>query len=309
MREDADLWAGVALTFDAYLRTLAQFEGPSEVPYDPGNPGEFAEILKKLAKRGLSSDKAVELWRFRRPRTRAEGDLPIPELTRATLNRFRNGDNVRATAALRQLWSILEAHDDYADVFPKVGEPAASLSPEVALAAALKNYFSEDTQAAVRLNLDVIQKRMRGIYTAYRPTWRIPGGYIMTTRMELLDDSEGRSVFEFQNFAESDLYTAHVQKDAGFLFSFGKYTYFLMGGTGGDTTLKLWVVEVIEPNDQSVPVSYFFGTLYTVGPERPYAAVPFFCKRKTADSDIVCEYLDPGGIEDKQVRRHFKKDN
>jgi hypothetical protein len=85
------------------------------MPFEPGNPQKFRDILEKLrTSYGLSDKRAIKLMNEEHKRTPPRTPFT---LTDNTLGRFRRGERIMGIAGLGQLWRVLENDPFYGQAF------------------------------------------------------------------------------------------------------------------------------------------------------------------------------------------------
>lgn len=272
------------------------------MPFDPSKPAAFREILKKIK---LGDQAVIDL--VHRDRKKSNINSPEFKLSRATLNRFKNDIDIGNINGLRELWRVLEKDENYGHLFPQPQAINTSPTPDEALAIALNRHFSEAPETFFKI--DILRKKLAGKYTLYRPAWRrgVPSELFMTSLVEIEDKKSSTSISEIQNFTEKERYGEYYQKDAGFLFSYGRWGYFLTGGTGGNTSLKLGAINDIMPGDGTMPAKYFCGLLYTTGHQGFFPGVKFFCKRMTSTEAFESKHLKLTEIHDEDAHAYLSK--
>jgi hypothetical protein len=279
------------------------------MPFDPNNQKEFREILNKLSEAHfLSSEMAINLVHGDRAgRGKDAQKLPTFDLNRTALDRFKKGNRIKNIAGLRELWRVLEAQEDYAYAFPKPGEMQAVTPPEEALASALNRFFSESIEAKPFFDVRKIRGRLAGKYCMYRPAWRlgVPAGLVMTSLVEIADTESGAAVSEVQNFPDVEPYGEYYQKDVGFIFTYGKWVFFLTGGSGGNTSLKLFAISEIMPGDETKRVTYFRGVIYATGHQALFPSAKFLCKRLNENQTVESKHIDPKDAPDREAVAYF----
>ena len=273
------------------------------MPYDPGNPDAFRRILKRLSKElFLSSEKAINLVHADRKSSSQTGQF---DLTRSALDRFKSNHPIRDVAGLRELWRVLESHEEYGHFFPREPDAQEMVPPEVALSSALKRFFTPPDGAPVRYKVDEIASIISGRFVMYRPNWRqgAGAGSMRASIVEIWTSNGILKISETQNFMDGTRW--FEQKDTGLFFAFGEYLDFLMKETDKGTTIRLGVVDGMLPENGPQEVEWFHGVLYTASNLAIYPSAKFFCDRITEGSPVRVGIMKLGEIPSEEAKQYL----
>jgi hypothetical protein len=214
---------------------------------------------------------------------------------------------VKDPNGLRVLWDVLESDGNFKYAFADAQKWTAPATAEEAMSQGLEAYFSRSSHELA--DLVSLRRRMVGKYILYRPAWRdgAPTGAFQTSLMEIRDVISAANVFETQDFAETDILGGYYQKDEGFLFCYGLYTFFLTAGTARNPSLKLWVVTQAMPPGDDKPIRWFQGKLYATGRWNAYDSVKFACLRVTTTPDPISAHSQLDDIVDQNIKSALSK--
>lgn len=250
------------------------------MPYDPiRDAGEFRLTLRRLADiEHLTSQSIIDLFN----RQRARGDNL--SISRATLDRFIQGEDITKIRELRVIHDILRTHPAYGAYFGPDFLP--SPCPE-ALARALGTFFTPNGQDNALL--DDARVALPGQFVLMRRDHdpiSLENG-VRVSSLSLDDEVEGLAMRETQSHRTPDYDMPFEQMDRGWLFSHGATLYFLMKEVGG-TCVKFGVIEQLLPElDRRQPVQYFQGYVMVVSRRGVFPRTRFAARRYSANQHPV----------------------
>jgi hypothetical protein len=268
--------------------------------YDPirDAPG-FRDALKKLAEvEHLTSQAIIDLFN----RNRVRGDNM--SISRATLDRFIQGEDITRIRELRAIHDLLRAQPAWQAYFDQ--EPPAPKDQDIG---AFARMFGAFLAPESRTCEDVCREDMRAA---------LPGQFVMMRRdhdrisveqgvrvsLLTLSISEGGiAVRETQSYRTLDYDVPFEQTDQGYMFTHGGRMYFLMKEDGG-TAVKFGVIDLAMPEiERRGPVQYLQGHVLVVSrrgvfPRARFAARRFSPNQHPMTSGIVplTELVDPRAI-------------
>lgn len=271
------------------------------MPYDPirDAPG-FRTTLRCLADiEHLTSQAIVDLF----TRQRTPGDNL--SISRATLDRFIQGEDITKIRELRAIHDILSHHPAYGRYF----------NPQPAQAAEEQR----TAEGLARLFLCDAPTPASGQMCA-----ALPGRYVLMRRDHdlitvdqgvrvsslLLDATDGAiAIEETQSYRTPDYDVPFEQIDRGYIFFHSPNIYFLMKEIGG-TAVKFGVIDQTLPElDRSQPVQYFQGHLMVVSRRGVFPRTRFAARRYRADQHpMTSGIVSLADIADLRAADHLRQD-
>lgn len=277
------------------------------MPFDPDNPDVFREILRTIAGRlFLTSAKMIDLVHENRSGRKHEGRGPF-DLTRSALDRFKQGQRIKNIRGLRELWMVLETHEDTTSFFPKSDRPA--ISWDASLLSALPRFFAENGREP-SYDLAVLGDRIAGSYVMYRPDWRprIPSGLARASLVQIDHTGAGFSISETQDFPQTADEPADWQHDVGVMASFARYIYFLMREEKSPgTAVKFGLVDALFPFNGSHHVNWFRGVLFVSSNLAIFPLAKFFCRRVSEANEVQGRVMRIADIEDGEAKAYLSE--
>lgn len=280
------------------------------MPYDPirDAPG-FRITLRRLAViERLTSQAIVDLF----GRNRARGDQM--SISRATLDRFIQGEDITKIRELRIIHDILRSHATYGTYF----EPEA---PSLASAAAPAAFAMAGFLAAADAEAGdpgAGGARFGDLLAA------LPGQFVMMrrdhdeitvekgVRISLLSldiEAGGVVIQETQSYRTPDYDMPFEQTDRGQVFTHGAGVYFLMKEIGG-TCVKFGFIEQTLPElERRQPVQYFQGHLMVVSRRGVFPRTRFAARRYSPNQHpLTSGILRLGEIGDSRAIEYLRRD-
>ena len=272
------------------------------MPYDPiRDAGDFRLTLRRLADiEHLTSQSIIDLFN----RQRGRGDTL--SISRATLDRFVQGEDITKIRELRVIHDILRTHPAYGAYFGT--EPPAPCCPET-VARALGTFLAPGGRGAALL--DDARVALPGQFVLMRRDHdpiSLENG-VRVSSLSLADEAEGVAIRETQSYRTPDYDMPFEQTDHGWLFSHGAVLYFLMKEIGG-TCVKFGVIEQLLPElDRRQPVQYFQGHLMVVSRRGVFPRTRFAARRYGANQHPVTSgILRLSEIGDARAADHLRRD-
>lgn len=274
------------------------------MPYDPiRDAADFRGTLKRLAEvEHLTSQAIIDL--FNKQRVRGD-NLSI---SRATLDRFVQGEEITKIRELRVIHELLRTHPTYRAYFGTAPEPEGERETDAAgsLAQLFGAWFAPDSIAPDGATMPGMLAALPGQYVMMRRDHdpiTVENG-VRVSMLTLGAELGGLRIEENQSYRTPDYDMPFEQTDRGYLFSHGQYIYFLMKETGG-TAVKFGVIQLVLPElDRGVPAQYFQGHIMVVSrrgvfPRTRFAARRFSANQHPVSSGIcrLTEIADPRAID------------
>ena len=262
------------------------------MPYDPirDAPG-FRITLRQLSDvERLTSQAIVDLFN----KQRARGDNL--SISRATLDRFVQGEDVTKIRELRAIYQLLHAHPAYARYFVSaetVPPPAPPPAADRPFAHALGAMFAAADGTDARARTEDMRIALPGKFVLMRRDHdRVTlenGVRVSCLDIEAADD--GVVLEESQSYLTPDDGMPFEQTDRGYLFAHGPLTYFLLKEIGG-TAVKFGVIELTLPEaERRLPVQYFQGYIVVASRRGVFPRTRFAARRQPGGQPAI-----PSGI-------------
>ena len=276
------------------------------MPYDPIRDAPcFRIALRKLSDiERLTSQAIVDL--FNQQRSRGD-NLSI---SRATLDRFVQGEDVTKIRELRAIHHLLRAHPAYARYFAST-DPAPPSSADRPFAQALGEMFAVADGTDARARMEDMRIALPGKFVLMRRDHdrvTLENG-VRVSCLDIEAADGGVVLEESQSYLTPDDGMPFEQTDRGYLFAHGPLTYFLLKEIGG-TAVKFGVIELTLPDtERRLPVQYFQGYIMVASRRAVFPRTRFAARRQpsgqpTTPSGIV--RLDD--IADPRATEHLRLD-
>ncbi len=242
--------------------------------YDPiRDAPDFRGTLKKLADiEHLTSQAIIDL--FTAHRTRGD-NLSI---SRATLERFIQGEDITKIRELRVIHDLLRANPLYRRYFESVTPDAGDFTT---LARLFGAFLAPDTTDSDDIRPEDMRASLPGEFVMMRrdhdPISLEQG--VRISALTLSGANTGVAIEEVQSYRTPDYDMPFEQTDRGYLFSHGRRLYFLMKELGG-TCVKFGVIEQTLPEiERRQPVQYLQGHLMVVSRRGVFPRTRFAARR------------------------------
>ncbi len=280
--------------------------------YDPiGDAAAFRAALKKLVEiERLTSQGIIDL--FTRQRTRGDG----LSISRATLDRFIQGEDITKIRELRVIHDLLRGHAIYGVYFEAASSmvnPRPGLSGGEAEPDSLATMFG-----AFLIPAGADEARREDMLTS------LPGQFVLMRRdhdpitvdhgvrvssLSLSAAADGVAIQETQSYRTPDYEMPFEQTDEGYLFAHGRHVYFLMKEIGG-SAVKFGVIEQTLPEiERRQPVQYFQGHMMVVSRRGVFPRTRFAARRYSPNQHPVTSgIVGLAEIADSRAIEHLRLD-
>jgi hypothetical protein len=278
------------------------------MPYNPQDPDAFRQILKRLSKeQRLSSQMLINLVCADRA-TKLKQDqkaLPRFDISRNAVDRFKQGESIRNISGLREMYRVLESHDECSYCFPP---PLDQTLTEMTFQHAFSRFFSGGGQHST-YDLTVIGAKLIGTYIMYRPSWwpRSQPGFAQASLMEISATSGHFTISETQKFPATKAAASYQQHDTGAIASFAKFIYFMMREDAPGTAVKFGLVTLVFPNNRDALVNIFRGILFTSSTSSIFPLSKFFCRRIEVSQTIDSCSIKITDIPDDEAKSYLSE--
>ena len=275
------------------------------MPYDPiRDAPRFCATLKRLAEvEHLTSQAIIHL--FNKQRTRGD-HLSI---SRATLDRFIQGEDITKIHELRVIHDILRIHPAYGAYF-ETDAPAPTNGADK-FAQALAAFFAPGDAAGDDVRPEDMRAALPGQSVLMRrdhDSISLDKG-VRVSSLLLTAEAGGVTIQESQSYRTPDYEMPFEQTDRGYLFAHGRNVYFLMKEVGG-SAVKFGVIEQALPElDRRQPVQYFQGHVMVVSRRGVFPRTRFAARRYSPNQHPVTSgIVPPGEIADPRAVEHPRLD-
>ena len=287
----------------------AQFRSVLEtiMSYDPiRDASAFRTTLKRLAEiEHLTSQAIIDLFAAQRNR----GDNL--SISRATLDRFVQGEDITRIRELRVIHEILRIHPTYGTYFEQAIPEAARAAPVPLLARTLAEFLLPGGSGRDGVQLDDMTASLPGQYVMMRrdhDAIAVESGVRVSSL--LLQAAEGTVVIEeTQSYRTPDYEVPFEQTDRGYVFTHNRYIYFLMKEVGG-AAVKFGVIDLVLPElDRRQPVQYFQGYLMVVSRRGVFPRTRFAARRYSPNQHpMTSGIVRLSEIVDSRAMEHLRQD-
>ena len=270
--------------------------------YDPiRDAAAFRATLRRLADvEHLTSQAVIDL--FNQQRVRGD-NLSI---SRATLDRFVQGEDITRIRELRLIHDMLREHATYGAYF---ATPALSPFPDPRGGAG--GFLLPDAGTRDDLRHADMVAGLPGRFVMMRrdhdPITVENGVRFSSLTLEV--EKESIAIEERQSYRTPDYDVPFEQTDRGYLFTHGGHICFLMKEVCG-TCVKFGVIEQILPElDRRQPVQYFQGHLMVVSRRGVFPRTRFAARRFAANQHPVTSgIVRLAEIDDSRALEHLRRD-
>lgn len=279
------------------------------MPYDPiRDASAFRTTLKRLAEiEHLTSQAIIDLFTAQRSR----GDNL--SISRATLDRFAQGEDITRIRELRVIHEMLWVHPTYGTYFEQAVPEAAQAAPmpEQLLARTLAEFLLPAGSGRGSAQLDDMTASLPGRFVMMRrdhdPITVESGVRVSSLSLEA---AEGTIVIEeTQSYRTQDYEVPFEQTDRGYVFTHDRYIYFLMKEIGG-AAVKFGVIDLVLPElDRRQPVQYFQGYMMVVSRRGVFPRTRFAARRYSPNQHpMTSGIVRLSEIADSRAMEHLRQD-
>jgi hypothetical protein len=252
------------------------------------------ERLRNALRELESDDYGVKSYRLisEADAFRKERGLSPVSITRSVLDGYKKGRNTRARVSLEQLYEYVE--NRYPQLLPpKDGDNNTIVSPDEVFAATLRRFFPDRQDNDYQLGK--LRDSLPGKYVIYRPYLVRGSELFQSSQIDIQNAESELTITETQNFGAEDDFLH--QLDRGYIFTHGKYVYFLLKELTDKCCIKLGVVE--KTREYRTVMDCFMGVLFVSSNFSIYPAAKFFCRRR--NTDVVSKLLRIDDIDDDEA--------
>ena len=272
--------------------------------YDPirDAPG-FRITLRRLAEvEHVTSQAIIDLF----SQNRAPGDHL--SISRATLDRFIQGEDITKIRELRFIHDTLRSHPTYGAYFAPDAPPPAAPAPPMP---ELGSFFDPADSGVGGPRAEDLLVALPGQFVLMRRDHdeiTVEKG-VRISLLSLTAGAGGVAIEETQSHRTPDYDMPFEQTDRGHVFTHGAHIYFLMKEVGG-TCVKFGVIEQTLPEpDRRQPVQYFQGHVMVVSRRGVFPRTRFAARRYSPNQHPVTSgILRLSEIGDNRAAEHLRRD-
>ncbi len=246
---------------------------------------------------GISSETVV----YRATKFAAANQYPKPDISRLTIDRFKEGANSRKIEALGTLWAYLESNPPHEKLLA-AEEPSASetIAPSAPYPG-LDVFYSSGPYAYDAVQLTESAHQFYGYFAMYRKSWDGSGKISLTIAKIAL--VENALVFdEFTNaIAGTGDGLVWYQASEGFLFARGRFLHFLMRQAYGPGVF-FGTIESFTPFPSFEPIMRMSGVMSGSTYQGPIPPTRFFCQRIEVGREPQTGLFDLSQIDSEEVK-------
>jgi len=253
-------------------------------PFDPARDLETLRVrLRRLASDHRLSAKKI----IYEARNLAKNELrPKLEISIATLNKFKSGENTARIYELSVIWDYINSK------YPMDDSDGVSKSPDFpvikrSLYASLTEKFSEKFDLFPSFTLESLAPYLTGSYTMYRrdASCQPNGETIFVSGLMIWFEGTDALIAEVRAVPQSDgtsvLYVLHE----GTVFTRGTFIHFVMKEAAG-VGMMFGTIDRLWPLTTDSHIWYMTGSVYIVKAEGVMPSCRFYCEL-LADGEYV----------------------
>ena len=261
-----------------------------------------------------------------------QNGITCTEISRATFNRFRTGQEIRNKEWIVHFVEMLNGHPIYGPYLKNNtlknvsdSEPIhMAIQPHgqevlAAFGASVKAFFEQNLDGRPVYDLSpqsYLAKKIVGSYSLFRPSWYPVEearqknstkqiNLIMVSRFNVWSEGDHLYASERQNFLIRSEQSAYHQFDVGTIWSYGRYIFFLLKEENG-SSVKFGIIDRVVYGYHNEHVSTFCGFLFSCSRLRLYPVHPIFGRRANMGAPLDSGPFSFEEIADSEAKRYFR---